>query len=271
MATADELANLVGSGLATRCERILSWVPVAGRDRISCLSLTIASSLAAIMLVLGELGRWFRYNSYPPGPGLFGPFTTPASISYLLILGAFAAAALGWHATRRVLLGLTILAAAAVPLISTATAGTVTVGWPVSAVFVSASLLSLSGDPTNTLRLRKTLLYGAPLAALAFGFSSYIQGGGAQKWFYPGGVGMGADFLAFAAECLLLAGLLTFGITGRWKPLAVLVAVGSLSLPIKALFFALIPNEGWAVLTAVCVTAASFTAWQVRQGQTGKN
>jgi hypothetical protein len=271
IATANELVNLIGSGLAARCERLLPRVPAANRDSVACLSLIIGSCLAAIMLVLGELGRWFRYNSYQPGPGLFGPFTTPASVSYLLILAAFAAAAFGWHAARRVLLGLTILAAAALSLLSIATGGIVAVGWPVSAVFIGASLLSLPGDPTNTVPLRRALVHGAPLAALAFGFSSYIQGGGAQKWFYPGGIGMGANTLSFAAGCLLLVGLLIFGVTGRWKPLAVLVALGSLSFPIKALFFALIPNQAWAVLTAVCVTAAVFTAWQVRQRQVGKN
>ncbi|POH71664.1 hypothetical protein [Arthrobacter glacialis] len=266
--TVGELANLVGSGLATRCERLLGWVPASGRDRIACFSLIIASSLATIMLVLGELGRWFRFNSYPPGPGLFGPFTTPASLTYLLILGAFMAASLGWHAARRILLGLAILTAVSIPLISSAIGGVVTVGWPVSAVFVGASVLSLPGDPTNTVRQHRALVLGAPLAAVAFGFSSYMQGGGAQKWFYPGGVGMGADFLAFAAGCLLVSGLLTFGVPGRWKPAAVLLAIGTLTLPIKVLFMALIPNNAWPTLTAVCITAAIFIAWQVRQAQT---
>lgn len=82
---------------------------------------------------------------------------------------------------------------------------------------------------------------------------------------------MGANVLAFAAGCLLLAGLLAFGATGKWKPAAVLVAVGSLSLPVTSLFFAPIPSQGWTVVTTACITAAFFIAWQVRQKQAGKS
>lgn len=188
MATAQELLALVGSGLATRCEQILPRVPAAARDRVSCMSLTVAAALAAIMLVLGELGRWFRFNSYAPGPGLFGPFTTPASLTYLLILAAFTAAVSGFNGWRRIFLGVVVLAAAAIPLISVLTDGIVDVGWPVSVVFIGAAVLGLVGDPTHTEKLRHVLTYGAPLSALAFGFTSYLQGGGAQKWFYPGGL-----------------------------------------------------------------------------------
>lgn len=267
VATTQELLNLVGSGLTTRCERILAGVPAAARDRVSCMSLTIASALAAIMLVLGELGRWFRFNSYAPGPGLFGPFTTPASLTYLLILAAFTAATLGFNGWRRILLGMAILSAAAIPLITAVTDGIVRVGWPVAAVFAGASLLSLVGDPTHTKTLHRTLSYGAPLGALAFGLTSYLQRGGAQKWFYPGGVWMSADNLSLAGGSLLIAGLLSLGVLGRWRPIAVLLAIALLPIPIKALFVAYIPAPLWGAIAAACVTAAVFTAWQIRQKQ----
>lgn len=267
MATAQELLALVGSGLAARCERILPRVPAEARDRVSCMSLTIAAALAAIMLVLGELSRWFRFNSYAPGPGMFGPFTTPASLTYLLILAAFTAAVLGSNGGRRILLGLAMISAAAIPLISALTNGIVPVGWPVVAVFIGASVLGLVGEPSHTEKLRCVLTYGAPLGALAFGFTSYLQGGGAQKWFYPGGITMAADTLALAAGCLLLSGLLVFGVVGRWRPLAVLLAIALLPLPIKALFVVYIAAPLWGAIAAACVTAAVFVAWHTRQSQ----
>lgn len=276
-ATVGEVVNLIGSGLAARCERLLPGVPGQGRDRIACLSLSIASALAAIMLVLGELGRWFRYNSYPTGMGLFGPFTTSASVVYVLVLGAFLAASLGWTAARRILLVLAILAAAFLLVMPMAngdavtTSGVVTVGWPVPVVFILASLLSLPGNPTSTVHQYGALTWGAPVAAIVFGCTSYIQGGGAQKSFYTGDVVMSSDVLVIAAISALGAGLLAFGITGRFKPITVLIAVGSLTLPIKALFVSFLPNNAWSTLTAVCFTAAIFIAWQVHQRQERSN
>lgn len=270
VASTSELFNLIGAGLTTRCERILGGIPASARDNVSCMALTVTSVFAAIMLVLGELGRWFRYNSYAPGSGLFGPFTTPAALTYVLVLAALGAAALGFSGLRRVLLTLSILAAVTTPLMSSAIDGVVHVGWPVLAVFIGGSILSLVGDPLHNATLRRALMIGPPLGALLFGLTSFLQGGGAQKSFYSGGVVMSAENLSIAAGTLLLAGLLAWGIQGRFRPIAVLLAVVSLALPIKALFVLYISMPLWGAIAAVLLTAGVFIGWNTRQSQKSK-
>lgn len=270
VASTSELFNLIGAGLTTRCERILGGMPAQARDNVSCMALTIASIFAAIMLVLGELGRWFRYNSYAPGPGLFASFTTPAALTYVLVLAAFGAAVLGLSGLRRILLGLSILTAVTTPLMSSAINGVVSVSWPVLAVFIGGSILSLVGDPVHTATLRRVLTIGAPLGALILGFTSYLQGGGAQRFFYPGGAAMSAEILSLAGGSLLVAGLLTWGIQGRLRPIAVLLAIALLPLPIKALFVLYIPIPLWGAIAAACLTAGAFVAWNTRLSQISK-
>ncbi|MGJ3192309.1 hypothetical protein [Paenarthrobacter sp. FR1] len=267
VATTSELFNLVGAGLTTRCERLLGNMPVTARDKVSCMALTVTAAFAAIMLVLGELGRWFRFNSFAPSPGLFGLFTTPAALTYVLVMAAFGAAVLGLGGLRRILLGLSILTAMATPMVSSALGGVVHVGWPVLGVFIGGSILGLIGDPTHTPTLRRVLMIGAPLGALVLGLTSFLQGGGAQKSFYPGGVVMCAEILSIAGGSLLVAGLLAWGIEGRLRPVAVLLALALLPLPIKALFVLYIPNPLWGAIAGACLTAGIFVAWQVRQSQ----
>lgn len=181
---AKELINLGISGLLARVMLVVGRIPVHRRSRIALGATIISAAAAATMMVLGELGRWFRYGSYGPDVMLFGPFTTAASVVYLLCLGAFLATVLSMPKVRVVTLVLAISAAILLPLGTILTQSVVEPDWYVPAFFAVAAALALLGDPNRIIGARVSMLWSAPALAAGVTFAAYRHGAGARMTFY---------------------------------------------------------------------------------------
>lgn len=258
--TKSELLGVVFHGFTARVVQILARIaPARRRDRVAAAATITITSLAAIMMVLGELGRWFRWNSYTLADGLYGPFTTAASSIYLLTFASFGATVLGRDGLRKLLLALVLPVCLAMPLLSQVAGATVPVPWYVPAVFAGSSLLSLVGCPTRTRQLTRTVLWATPVTALFLTLTSYLQGGGSQRTFY-GSLLPVVDVLSLsrsAAEILLLTTAIL--IAGRKQlPLAVLISIAALPLPLSDLFAGFMQP---GTLSILCFSAAPVGAW----------
>jgi hypothetical protein len=268
--TRTELLDLVLRGITTQVLTIVGKVaPARRRDRVSAAATIIASSLAVIMMALGELGRWFRWNSYTTADAVFGPFTSAAATIYLPVIASFIALAFGRQGLRKLLLLLALLACLAMPVLTNPTNDAAVVGWHVPAVFAVASVVALGGNPIRSQALARTVFRATPILAMLLTCTSYLQGGGAQKTFY------GSELVLFdslrltrsAAEILLLATVLLLS-NRKLLPWTVLVGVIAMYFPMTRLFMMLGGNPALGLIgihpgtiLAICCLVAPIAAW----------
>ncbi|MFE4229956.1 hypothetical protein ACFRJ8_18940 [Arthrobacter sp. NPDC056886] len=180
---AKELANLLVNGLLARLMLIVGTIPLDRRVRVAAGATVVGAATAASMMVLGELGRWFRWNGYE-GAGLFDPFTTAASLIYLLSLTAFLATLLRHRRIRVTAHVLTTAACLALPAITDWTGTTVAPEWYVPTFFAAASVLSLLADPGLFVTRVSVMAWAAPALAVVATLAAYRRGAGAQDSFY---------------------------------------------------------------------------------------
>ncbi len=181
---AREIINLGFSGLLARIMLVVGCIPVHRRSRIAVGATIIGSAAAATMMVLGEVGRWFRYGSYGADVMLFGPFTTTASLVYLLCLCAFLATMLRMPAVRVAAHLLTVAAAITLPLATIWTHTVVAADWYIPAFFAVAATLALLGDPNGPVGATALMRWSAPALAAGVTFVAYRHGAGARMTFY---------------------------------------------------------------------------------------
>ena len=220
------------------------------------------------MLVLGELGRWFRWNSYNLLDQPFGAFTTPAVIVFLFTLAAFGALAAGRGSTAKILHGTALAAAIGVGVTLAMTERSIPVHPVVFGFFGAANLLALLGDPARTPLLRRTVLLGAPALGILITATSYLQGGGAQRTFWGGPYLINDQRLAlWFLELLVIAALLA-AVGHRTRPWACLLLVPLTSLPLSGLFLTLGGNSSIGLIGVqpgffygLCSAAGLLSAW----------
>jgi hypothetical protein len=255
-----ELAHLVLHGAGARVNRVLSVIPPRRRDRIAAIGTIAGTAVALVLMVLGELGRWLLPNTYTSAGESFGPFTTPAAIIFLLVIGAFLALAAGRHAMTKVLHGLIIAASICLLVMLGAADPGIPVRRLVFAFFTATSLLALLGTPTRTMGLRDTVLFGVPALGVFLTLTSYLHGGGAQKPFY-GDPNSFNDFALALQGLKLVAIAVLIAIAGRkLRPWAYLLLLPLTARPLISLFAGLgaIPFEAFYIL---CCTAGLIGAW----------
>jgi hypothetical protein len=239
-ATAAELVHLMVHGAAARVNQVLSVVPRRRRDRIAAIGTVTGTALALVMLVLGELGRWFRWNSYTIADDPFGSFTTPAAILFLLTIAAFLALAAGRTTLMKILHGTVIVAACFLAVALRTVDQTIPVNDLVFATFCLTSLLSLIGDSTRTPALQHMVLLGAPALGVIITATSYLQGGGAQKTFHGQWEGAINEYMLTRSALELLLAATLIALAGRKTlPWACLVLITLASVPVTRLFFML--------------------------------
>lgn len=179
-----QILSLCGNGLLARVIVVIGWLPVDSRTRVAVGATVIGVAAAATMMVLGELGRWFRYGSYGPDVALFGPFTSAASLIHLLWLVAFSATVLRLRGLRATCHSLVIATAILVPVITALTGISVAPAWYVPAFFALASSLALLGDPSRINKGASIMLWSSPLLAAGITFAAYRLGAGSRMTFY---------------------------------------------------------------------------------------
>lgn len=265
-----EMTNLVFHGITARIVQVVTKIaPARRRNRVAAAATILSTALAVTMMVLGELGRWFRWNSYTQADGLFGPFTTVASVIYLLVIASFTALAMGWEGTRRLLLGLVIVACFTMPFLPQSGQGAVVVSWYVPASFAIASIFALSGNPARTQVLKRTVLAATPITSVFLTATSYLQGGGSQKTFY------GTDHVIFdqlsltrsVAEILALSTIILLA-NRKLLPWAILVGGIALHHPLSNLLLLVGGDAAIGLvgiqpdkILAICCIAAPLAAW----------
>ncbi|MCC3278393.1 hypothetical protein LJ754_04375 [Arthrobacter sp. zg-Y40] len=266
-ATRSELAHVVLHGAAARVNQ---YLPRRHRDRLAAVGCIGGASLALVMLVLGELGRWFRWNSYNLVDHPFGAFTTPAVIVFILTLTAFGAVAAHRRTTAKILHGAALAAAVGVGITLAVTEPSIKVHPLVFCFFAAANLLALLGNPVRTARLH--VFIGAPALGVLITATSYLQGGGAQRTFWGGPYLINDQRLAFwFLELLVIAALLA-AVGPRIRPWACLLLVPLTSLPLSGLFLCLggsssigligIPPEFFYGLCSVAGLVSAWAAWK---------
>ncbi|UWX96872.1 hypothetical protein N2K95_14735 [Arthrobacter zhaoxinii] len=238
--TRSELIHLSLHGTAARVNQVL---PGRRRDRVAAIGTIGGTVLALVMMVLGELGRWFRWNSYNLVDHPFGAFTTPAVIAFVLTIMAFATLAAGRHTIAKVLHAAAAATSIALAVVLGVTDPAIPVHPLVFSFFGTANLLALLGNPVRTSLLRKLVLIGAPLLGVFITLTSYLQGGGAQRTFWGGPYLINDQRLAWwFLELVVLAALLAA--TGpKARPWACLVLIPLASLPLSGLFLSLGGNS----------------------------
>ncbi|MCQ1948800.1 hypothetical protein NNX28_02510 [Arthrobacter sp. zg-Y859] len=218
-------------------------LPSRRRDRMAAVGAISGTALALVMMVLGEVGRWFRWNSYNLVDHPFGAFTTPAVIVFILTIVAFGARAFGRRTTAIGLQLASVAASVALAVILGVTDPPIPVHPLVFAFFGVTGLLALSGDPIRTPVLRKVVLIGAPVLGVFFTLTSYLQGGGAQRTFWGGPFLINDQRLAWwALELVVLAALLAAA-GPKARPWACLVLIPLMSLPLSGMFLMLGGNS----------------------------
>ena len=235
-ATRSELLHLTLHGAAARVNQ---YLPRRRRDRLAAVGTIAGTSLALVMVVLGELGRWFRWNSYNLEDQPFGAFTTPAVIVFVLTLAAFGGVAVGQSITAKILHGAAVGAAAVIGVLLAMTDPSIPVHPLVFWFFGVANLLALVGNAARTPWLRRVVLLGAPALGVLITLTSYLQGGGSQRTFWGGPYLINDQRLAFwFLELLAITALLAATGT-RTRPWACLLLVPLASLPLSGLFLTL--------------------------------
>ncbi|WP_139346823.1 hypothetical protein [Sinomonas mesophila] len=270
--TSAELVAVVFHGLIARISLLLGMVaPAERRDRVAAAATIILTALAAIMMVLGEVGRWFRSNSYTLADGLYGPFTTAASNIYLLAMAAFGALVIGREGFRKLLLGLTVLACLATPLLTDTAHAAVAVHWFIPAVFATGSLLALIGRPARNRKLTKIVVWATPVVTVLLTLTSYLQGGGSQRTFYGHSLMPVVDALTLSRSAAEILALTTAVLLASRKllPWVVLLSVAALSWPLGRLLIflggdtttGLIGFLNPGTVSTICFLAAPLSAW----------
>lgn len=156
--TASELLNIVGSGLAARALQLLGRVSRTRRSVLAFTATVLTFYLAVTMMLLGEWGPWVRPGSLrwrPTGQGFteqvlpLGPFSTGASLVYLLLIAAFVCTLLQRTALSR---SLFLGAAAGAPLVSLFGQLTGTLAPPLHTMLTISFLavLAMAGTPAVT-------------------------------------------------------------------------------------------------------------------------
>lgn len=191
-ATILDLANILFSGLTARFLVIVGKVAPQARDRVSALATMLGTSMAVMMLLLGEWGPWVRAGSLrwrPTGAGFserlleLGPFVTLSAAAYVMWIAVFVATVLQRSAARRHLLVLAALASVLLPLCSWV-AGVMAPPPIVSVVMALASVLALSGNATRTIHQLRLARWGTPLLATGLLAVTVAQLPGQAIFFY---------------------------------------------------------------------------------------
>ena len=267
--TRSELLHMVLHGAVARVNQVL---PSPRRDRMAAVGYIAGTALALVMMVLGELGRWFRWNSYNLVDHPFGAFTTPAAILFILTIVAFGALATGRRTTATVLQTAAVAAGIALTVILAVTDPPIPVHPLVFAVFAVTGLLTLAGNPVRTPALRKLVFIGAPALGVLLTFTSYLQGGGAQRTFWGGPYLINDQRLAWwSLELVVLAALLAAA-GPKARPWACLVLIPLTSLPLSGLFLMMggdstigligIAPQVFYLICSMVGVASAWVAWK---------
>lgn len=265
-----ELVNLVFHGITARLLLVISKIaPIHRRNRVSAAATVTTTAMAVAMMILGELGRWFRWNSYTQADGLFGSFTTVASIVYLLTIASFIALAMGWEGTRRLILWFVLVACMALPFLTNLGQNAAVVEWYVPMFFAVASFLALCGTPTHTPALKRTVLTAAPTSVLLLTWAGYLAGGGSQRTFYnPNHVIF--DALGLTRSVAEVLAVTTIILLANRKLLPWVILVGGIALyhPLTNLLIMVGGNPGTGLvgiqpnkILAICCIVAPLAAW----------
>lgn len=272
-ASAVEMLHLMTHGLTARVNQVLSVVPRRRRDRLAAAGLIAGTALALVMMVLGEISRWFRLSSYTFADDPFGPVTTPAALVFLATMAAFITQASCRYGTAKLLHACVILLSILLAIIMKTADPTIVVPLAVFATFIATSSLALLGNPTRTDLLRRTVLVGAPALGILMTLNAYLQGIGSQKTFWrPSDYSIVAIMDSYglsrtALELMTIATLIIISGT-KLRPWACLLLVPLTSLPISRTFVMLggDPQSGLIgvrpeVFYILCTAAALISAW----------
>lgn len=276
--TTSELANILGNGLMARALELVGHINRRRRDALAFTATVLATYLAVTMMLLGESGPWVRSATLrwrPTGQGFsdhflpLGPFTTAASLVYLILLAACVSTVLRRTALRR---SLFLSAAATAPLVSLAGALTNTVAPPLHTM-LAISLLAvgaLAGNPASTAS-RGIMLSGAAVIFTCGGLTlavSRLSAGGAFFFYNPLSVAsVDAHTLTLATAVLMTVAALIVTSGARLLPATVALVV--LVFPqLARLWFGLPDSHGHTYMTAYTglwqesgpVAAAAVTA-----------
>lgn len=235
----SEVADLAWHGVGTRVNQVLSLMPRHRRNHTAAVGVISGTTLALVMMVLGELGRWFRWNSYGLTDQPFGLFTTFAAPALGCTLLAFLALAGGRQTSAKVLhaaaAGASLIGFLAVTLLEPL----VPVHPMVFCFFGVANLLALLGNPIRTLGLRRLVLVGSPLLGVLLTITCYLQGGGAQRTFWGGPYIINDFRLAFWFSELLIVAVLLAVVGTKIRPWACLILVPLTAFPLSGMFISL--------------------------------
>ncbi|MFW0775750.1 hypothetical protein ACLRGI_21580 [Paenarthrobacter nitroguajacolicus] len=183
-ATKRQIFSLCINGLLARITMIVGHFPAERRTLVATGATAIGTAAASTMMVLGELGRWFRFDSYGPEIALFGPFTSAASVVYLLWLVAFGATVLRVGRLRIATHVLVMVSAVLMPIVTALTGTVVAAAWYVPVFFAVASGIALLGEPLRPGRANLLMLWSAPFLAAGVTYAAYRRGAGSRMTFY---------------------------------------------------------------------------------------
>ncbi|WP_104103850.1 hypothetical protein [Arthrobacter sp. 08Y14] len=234
--TASELLNIVGSGLMARAMHLLGRVSRTRRSVLAFTATVLTFYLAVTMMLLGEWGPWVRPGTLrwrPTGQGFteqalpLGPFTTGASLIYLLLIAAFICTLLQRTALRR---SLFLSAAAGAPLVSLAGQLTGTLAPPLHTMLTLSflAIVALAGTPAAT-RPGRVLLTAAAVCFTSGGAAlAVFRLSGEQALFFYNPLSVAAvdaHTLTLAATALMLAVAVLLLSTTRQLPWTTIVVV----------------------------------------------
>lgn len=256
-----ELANLLVNGLLARVMLVVGTIPLNRRSRVAAGATVVGAAAAASMMILGEVGRWFRWNSYE-GAGLFDPFTTAASLVYLLTLAAFLATLLHQPRIRIAAHLLTMTTCLALPWITEWTGTMVAPEWYAPVFFAATSALSLLADPNRLRTGASATVWMAPALAVAATLAAYRRGAGSTDSFYSPAHNRydQVPLLAFFAIVLILVVALLIS-NKATLPWVTFLAVFALPLPLA--FIGLAELNRPAPYYIASGIAAAAAAWYV--------
>ncbi|MET3923205.1 hypothetical protein [Arthrobacter sp. UYEF20] len=271
-ATVLDLANILVSGTAARLLLIVGKVGPRARDRVSTLATMLGTSMAVLMLLLGEWGPWVRAGSLrwrPTEAGFserlveLGPFVTLSAATYIVWIAVFVATVLQRSAARRQLLILAVLTSILLPL-SSWIGGVMAPPPVVSVAMVLAAVLALAGNATRTVHQLRLGRWGTPLLTAGLLAVTVFQLPGQAIFFYNARsvVAVDSHSISYAVGLALILGtaaLTAPAICRHWA-----VALSILALPLMAQFFLprILSAQDLRTLTiAVLVTAPIAALW----------
>lgn len=268
-----EMLHLMAHGLTARVNEMLSVIPRRRRDRLSAVGLIAGTALALVMLVLGEISRWFRPGSYTFTDEPFGPVTTPAALVFLAALAAFTAQMTGRYGAAKLLHACVILLSLLLAVVMKTTDPTLVVPLAVFATFVTSSSLALVGNPSRETLLRRTVLLGSLAFGILMTLNGYLQSIGVERTFWRGSGEYAIVFVdsfwlsRTTIELIAIAALII--VSGhKVRPWVCLALVPLISLPLSRIFLMLggDPKSGLIgvqpeVFYVICTLAALLSAW----------